>query len=524
MILSSPAPYIVAQRTGSTSGLQVSNLPGQRTLVTRAGRAPTKGGLASSTGIGRARRSPPYTWKSPFKPRVSSTRIRSTKHDTSNSEDTGDAKDTTNALVKSLLLSFLASQNRSFFASKSFVETVMAFYEQGYSLDAIKNAATFNTISLGSMNEPMMLDVMLAWATCVYVTLEESRAMSTESDDREEREERDEQEEREEAGSVAALRNMARMWIQKYREEGLTFQGLLMQQNVQEMSQEGSAGEFVRVMQQNARLVLLTLEMVEGGNKGTGATDDASDDNHHSSPLDFSMPGLVSGMMDMPDDPLDEDDRIGCRPLAVRLLLAFNAAALGYLVGARTFVETAGHLYVCGFTADDVYLALDQAEFEQGGGFQVRVARPPGGTSVSQALFSRWLSIVYMTMAKLGVAHPKAAQAEGWAWVCSLQSQAKASGDPTGGSGDIGGSLEAHGVFDFVVHTLHEKAESESEEEEIDLDAPPKDYFDGFTFKYQDEDLARVSSFALVVKQQVSLVEMTKQMILPRLASSVGTL
>jgi len=235
------------------------------------------------------------------------------------------------------------------------------------------------------------------------------------------------------------------------------------------------------------------------------------------SPFDMSMPGFVAGMLEMPEDPLEEEDRIGCRPLAVRLLLAFNAAALGYLVGARMFVETAAHLYVCGWTADEVFLSLSDFEFEQGGGFQVRIARPPGGTSVSQALFARWLSIVYMTMAKLGVAHPKAAQAEGWAWVCSLQSNT--SSTDLLESGDFGGSLEAHGIFDFVVKTLQDKAESESEEEDVDLDAAPDDYFEGFTFKYEDDNLTRVSSFALVLQQQVSLVDMTKLLITPRLAN-----
>ena len=428
------------------------------------------------------------------------------------SDSAAEAK--TNALVKGLLLAFLATQNRSFFASKAFVETVMAFYEAGYSLDAIKNAVTFSTISLGSMNQPVMLDVLLAWTTCVYVTLDEVDEVD-EVDEADEADGGEKTPKGSENQAVLGLRNIAKMWIQKYREEGMTFQGLLMQQNVQEMSQVGGAGEFVRVMQQNARLVLLTLEMVDFARNGPSAA--ASE----SSVIDFRAPGFVTGMLEMPEDPLEEEDRIGCRPLAVRLLLAFNAAALGYLVGARTFVETAGHMYVCGWTADDVYLALEEEEFEQGGGFQVRVARPPGGTSVSQALFSRWISIVYMTMATLGVAHPKAAQSEGWAWVCSLQKGATSSGglssvDATASSFDVGGSLEAHGVFDFVVHTLQEKAESGSDEE-VDLDAPPKDEVEGFTFNYEDPDLPRISSFALVLKQQVSLVEMTSQMVMPRL-------
>jgi hypothetical protein len=412
-------------------------------------------------------------------------------------EDSLDSRqqDPTAALIKALLLSFLASQNRSFFASKSFVETVMVMYDKGYTLDAIKNAATFGTISSGSMNEPKMLDVMLAWVACVYVTLDELKKQEVGGDGV------TAGKVSEESGSVKALRDMAKVWIQKFNEDDLTFEGLLLQQNMQEMSQQGSAGEFLRVMQQNARLVLLTLEMLRTGKQAEGN-------------LDFSMPGFVNGMLDIPQDPLDYEDRVSCRSLAVSLLLAFNAAALGYLVGARAFVETAAHMYVCGWTADEVYLSLKKDEFEQGGGFQVRVARPPGGTSVSSALFVRWLSIVYMTMAKLGVAHPKAADAEGWAWVCSLQDQGQ---DGAKSVDDVGGSLEAHGVYDFVLHTLREKMESESEEEEIDLDAPPKDYFEGFTFKFEDPDLMMVSSFGLVLVQQVSLVEMTKEMVDARL-------
>ena len=136
---------------------------------------------------------------------------------------------------------------------------------------------------------------------------------------------------------------------------------------------------------------------------------------------------------------------------------------------------------------------------------------------MSVVLFGRWLSIVYMTMAKLGVSHPKAAEAQGWAWVCSLQSQQQ--GNAVAITDDVGGSLEAHGIYDFVVHTLEEKQETESEGEEVDPDVPSKDFFDGFTFKYEDPLLTSCSAFALVLVQQVSLVEMTKQLVLPRLAA-----
>lgn len=408
--------------------------------------------------------------------------------------------------VNGLLLSFLASQNRSFFASKCFVEVVQEMYKRGYSLDSLKRMVTFGTLSAGSMEEPMMCDVMLTWLTCVFVTLDEI-GVSKYEDDVEEREPMTED------GMVAGLRDIARIWIKQFNEEGMTLRQLLMQQSMNDISDEGGPGEFVKVMQQNARLVLLTLQVVRDSGDTTSlplVQDDESNDSN------FALTGFIRGMFEMPEDPLDHEHGMSdCRAASVRLLLSFNGAALGYLVCAKSFVETAAHCYVSGWTADEIYSSLLREEFEQSGGL-VKVARPHGGTNVSAALFARWLSIVYMTMAKLGVAHPRAATEEGWGWVSSLGGEQDASDD-----GGFSGSLEAHGVYDFVCHTLSQSGNDDvskvEETSQQDLDAAPDDYASGFSFKFEDPDLMKHSGFALVVMQQISLVNMTQQLIEPRL-------
>ena len=104
--------------------------------------------------------------------------------------------------------------------------------------------------------------------------------------------------------------------------------------------------------------------------------------------------------------------------------------------------------------------------------------------------------------------------AEGWAWVPSL--------GKSGPSDDEGfsGSLEAHGVYDFVCHTLSQSTEQDEESSSTDDQNPdeaPDDYVSGFSFRFEDPDLIKHSGFALVVMQQISLVNMTKQLVEPRL-------
>lgn len=430
------------------------------------------------------------------------------------SEVNNDAEKVEQVFAKALLLSFLACQNRSFFASKCFVESVIEMYRRGYSLDSMKRIITFGTLAAGGMEQPMMQDIMLTWMTLVYLTLEEIGF--SKYDGVKDMDLQDKQSD----SMVEGLRGLAGMWIQKFCDEGVTLSGLQLQQSMQSISQQEQPGDFVKIMQQNARLVVLTLHIIRDSFKDQNVTvlplpqegeDGAFVPSNH-----YHMTGFFQEMIRMPDDPLNEctpeysESDSHRRAAAIKLLLSFNGAALGYLMPAQTFVETAAYCYVSGWTADEIYLSLKQDEFVQSGGL-VKVGRPPGGTNISATLFARWLAIVYMTMARIGIAHPKAAVAVGWAWVCSLNTSNDDEDE------DYGGSLEAHGVFDFVSHTLASfeapvEAQQETTRPDVDMDAVEEGELSGFSFRFEDPDLMKASGFALVLMQQVSLVQMTNEL------------
>jgi hypothetical protein len=427
-----------------------------------------------------------------------------------------DAETVEQVFAKALLLSFLACQNRSFFASKCFVECVIEMYRRGYTLDSMKRIITFGTLTSGGMEQPMMQDIMLTWMTLVYLTLEEIGF--SKYDGVEDVQIQDKQSD----SMVEGLRGLAGMWILKFCDENVTLSGLQLQQSMQGISQQEEPGDFVKIMQQNARLVVLTLHVIRDSFKNQDVTalplPQEDEDGGFVPSNHYHMTGFVQEMIRMPADPLNEcspqysESDSHRRAAAIKLLLSFNGAALGYLMPAQTFVETAAYCYVSGWTADEIYLSLKQDEFVQSGGL-VKVGRPPGGTNISATLFARWLAIVYMTMARIGIAHPKAAVAVGWAWVCSMNTSNDDDDDDEG----YGGSLEAHGVFDFVGHTLASfeaprEAQQETTRPNVDMDTVEEGEFSGFSFRFEDPDLMKASGFALVLMQQVSLVQMTNEL------------
>jgi hypothetical protein len=46
---------------------------------------------------------------------------------------------------------------------------------------------------------------------------------------------------------------------------------------------------------------------------------------------------------------------------------------------------------------------------------------------------------------------------------------------------------------------------------------------DGFSIKFEDPDLMRTSAFALVLSQQISLVDLTRELIEPRIDAAIGS-
>jgi hypothetical protein len=73
------------------------------------------------------------------------------------------------AFSRALLLSFLASQNRSLFGAKCMVDTLIEVYRRGYGLDDVKLMITLGT--LGKL-EPLLGDIMLAWASVIMMSLQ----------------------------------------------------------------------------------------------------------------------------------------------------------------------------------------------------------------------------------------------------------------------------------------------------------------------------------------------------------------
>jgi len=75
------------------------------------------------------------------------------------------------AFARALLLCFLASQNRSLFAAKCFVETVLEMYRRGFTLDDIKLSVTLATLSTADPLKPISQDILLAWCAIIMMTL-----------------------------------------------------------------------------------------------------------------------------------------------------------------------------------------------------------------------------------------------------------------------------------------------------------------------------------------------------------------
>lgn len=125
-------------------------------------------------------------------------------------------------------------------------------------------------------------------------------------------------------------------------------------------------------------------------------------------------------------------------------------AACQSLYAVTALVELAFDAYCRGWSAEDVFLQLRTEEFVQTGGVaSLAIAGVPNPDSVTRELFARWLSLLYMTYAQLGVPRPpSASNQDGWAWA---------------GGGIMGdrSAAEAQSMADFVMHMLQQRAREE---------------------------------------------------------------
>lgn len=447
-------------------------------------------------------------------------------------------EDEEESLLNALLLAFYASQNRSLFAATCFIETVLALYQRGYKVDDLKISVTLATLSSPDPMKPVIVDVLISWMAVIYMTLRKVELpFLPEGDARRvkdiaNKQPADEEENQPQDPMTQGLEAFVDMCIDRYK-DGLDLFRLQLQQSMQPETPEDpeAAGlsPSVAVLQHNTRLVIITLDVVRrmGFPLSRGQPESETQVPVDTASLPDALPiGFVSGFLGKGPHALSHQDKV--RNAAIRLLICFNGAALGYLRSVKAFVKESFKCYLQGWTADELFSALQDEEFAQSGGVtRFGVANVPGGKNVSAALFARWLSITFITLAQLGIPHPGATEQVGWAWVCSIVPEDE----------QVGG-LEAHGVADFVSSTLRLATMSDEDSDEGDEESREaggrRHPGDGPIMKeqgsstaddeseaflatgFKDPSLLKTSSFALVLAQQISLVRLTRLMILQR--------
>ncbi|GAB4814423.1 hypothetical protein N2152v2_001469 [Parachlorella kessleri] len=538
---------------------------------------------------------------------------------------------------KALLLAWFASQSKALFAAKCLVETVVQMYRAGYTLDDVKLSISLGGLEYGGqLLSPLHEDLLLSWVAIVMMTLKQVGVpLSNEGAARLQTR----------GGSGELTEGSSRMTrgMQNFVKQIFTLYlngtDLYRLQLAQSMAgnapkmEGGEGGEgpspAMQIMQQNTRLVIITLEVVKGmglptevaltqspapsagpaaaaaaaaGSSASASeagaaeeegsdSEDAEDADAPSSSISSSpfgqfgpvgyipsflppahgslrVPGAAVASIAASAHPArssgsssDGGGSSNCkvegaagtgesvslqeqqRAAAVRLLIGFMGAAMGWLYSTWDFIDSVADCYQLGWTADELFTQLKDEEFAQSGGvLPVGVAGMGSPQQISASLFANWLSLVYMTMAQLGVPHPGAGEQLGWAWVASVPE------DEALGPAE----LQAQGIAGFVSKALEREAQREAQQAAAagtadaaataggtagrsaagggaslsDDEAPPgwtaaaeapahrlSQQQQGFAV-IEDPDLAKTSGFALLLSQQLSLVQMTRQRVL----------
>eukprot|EP01025_Chloroclados_australasicus_P024738 TRINITY_DN24810_c0_g1_i2.p3 TRINITY_DN24810_c0_g1~~TRINITY_DN24810_c0_g1_i2.p3 ORF type:complete len:299 (-),score=36.98 TRINITY_DN24810_c0_g1_i2:345-1241(-) len=170
------------------------------------------------------------------------------------------------------------------------------------------------------------------------------------------------------------------------------------------IQQQGAVGPTLKVMQQSARFVMLTLEIVEiveNLQLREGAPTVSSN---------LFITDYVPGVSQNADE---------VRTLSVQLLVCLIGSIMGNVLSLNQFVIKAWEGYVKGYSVDKILHVIKGYEFLQQTDLipvGIVVSGQANPESVNMNIFGRRLSIVYMTWAQLG--YPIANlndQEEGWA-------------------------------------------------------------------------------------------------------------
>ena len=309
----------------------------------------------------------------------------------------------------------------------------------------------------------------------------------------------------------------------------------------------------VAVLQQNTRLAIITLEVIKAlglktsislkvpsQEKSEDEENDEESDVRSAVPSAFGAVGYIDGFLDASKAPAPgmqgPSRKEAVRDASIRLLISFNGAVMGYLRSAKSFIEELYSCYSAGWTAEEIFNSLHDEEFAQSGGVaRFNMVGASGNMNVTATLFARWVSLCYMALVQLGVEHPGAMDQSGWAWIENLSSPSASEG-PSGASG----GLAAHAMSEFVSHTLRNAVLSDEESggdeearnaggrrgvrgvENEESSAVPEEEaeeeveLEGFGGKFEDPSLLRTSSFALILSQEISMVRLTRLLMLQK--------
>ncbi|KAK9815214.1 hypothetical protein WJX72_000077, partial [[Myrmecia] bisecta] len=163
-------------------------------------------------------------------------------------------------VVRALLLGYYASRNRSLFAAKCLVETLIDTFQEGMSIKRIELALTFAALqSGGTLMAPLEQEVVLSWAALVFLTLREVDVPLYP-----EVENSDPHADTSFSAMALGMQRFVKQTIKMYR-EGFDSRRLLLQQS---LAKEGGLTEAtmspsVKMMQQNTRLIVITLEVLQ---------------------------------------------------------------------------------------------------------------------------------------------------------------------------------------------------------------------------------------------------------------------
>ncbi|CAL8465195.1 g4730 [Coccomyxa elongata] len=161
--------------------------------------------------------------------------------------------------LQALLLCFFASQNRSLVATRFLVETLLEMHLEGFTLADMEVMLSLARLeSGGKLVEPLEQEILLSWCAMVMLTLETvGLPRRPYAEERRKRL----QGEREQKGRMElGMQGFVAQIIDMYR-RGFDAKRMLLQQSLAQ-EEDGVVSQGTNIMQQNTRLIILTLEVL----------------------------------------------------------------------------------------------------------------------------------------------------------------------------------------------------------------------------------------------------------------------